>query len=45
MSGKQGFFDLSSEQGVLRISIAVTLLVASLGIAFGLASGSFSIIF
>lgn len=39
------FFDLTSEQGVLRLSIAVTLFIAVFGIAFGLASGSFSIVF
>ena len=39
------FFDLTSEQGVLRLSIAVTLFIAVIGIAFGLASGSFSIVF
>lgn len=38
-------FDLSSEQGVLRLSIAVTLFIAVIGVGFGLASGSFSIIF
>ena len=38
-------FDLTSEQGVLRLSIAVTLFIALIGIAFGLASGSFSIVF
>ncbi|HCP28209.1 UNVERIFIED_ORG: putative Co/Zn/Cd cation transporter (cation efflux family) [Pseudomonas parafulva] len=40
-----GFFDITSEQGLLRTSIAVTLFIASIGIAFGLASGSFSIVF
>ena len=39
------FFDISSEQGLLRTSIAVTLFIAVIGIAFGLASGSFSIVF
>ena len=38
-------FDLGSEQGVLRLSIAVTLFIAVIGVGFGLASGSFSIIF
>lgn len=38
-------FDLGDERGVLRMSIGVTVLVASLGIAFGLASGSYSIVF
>ncbi|ANY88913.1 MULTISPECIES: cation diffusion facilitator family transporter [Pseudomonas] len=41
----KAFFDLTSEQGVLRLSIAVTLFIALIGIAFGLASGSFSIVF
>ncbi|NIX94379.1 cation transporter [Pseudomonas fulva] len=40
-----GFFDITTEQGLLRTSIAVTLFIASIGIAFGLASGSFSIVF
>ena len=39
------FFNMTSEQGVLRTSIAVTLFIAVIGIGFGLASGSFSIIF
>lgn len=39
------FFDLTDEQGVLRTSIAVTLFIAAIGIGFGLASGSFSIVF
>lgn len=34
-----------SEQGLLRLSIAVTVLVAGFGIVFGLLSGSFSIVF
>lgn len=42
---KSHFFDINSEQGLLRTSIAVTLFIATIGIAFGLASGSFSIIF
>lgn len=42
---KSPFFDITSEQGLLRTSIAVTLFIATIGIAFGLASGSFSIIF
>jgi len=45
MTEKSGFFDLSDERGVLRISIFVTLLISSLGIGFGLISGSFSITF
>lgn len=36
---------MDSEQGVLRISIAVTLLLAGVGILFGLLSGSFAIVF
>lgn len=44
-STQPGFFDISSEQGLLRTSIAVTLFIASIGVAFGLASGSFSIVF
>jgi predicted Co/Zn/Cd cation transporter (cation efflux family) len=36
---------LLSEQGFLRISIVATVLVAALGIVFGLLSGSFSIAF
>ncbi|MFD2644576.1 cation diffusion facilitator family transporter [Pseudomonas japonica] len=39
------FFDLTDEQGVLRTSIAVTLFIAVIGIVFGIASGSFSIVF
>ncbi|MFP5426404.1 MAG: cation diffusion facilitator family transporter [Gammaproteobacteria bacterium] len=42
---KPAFFDITSEQGLLRTSIAVTLFIATIGIAFGLASGSFSIVF
>ena len=44
-SNPPGFFDITSEQDLLRTSIAVTLFIASIGIAFGLASGSFSIVF
>ena len=44
-ANKPPFFDITSEQGLLRTSIAVTLFIATIGIAFGLASGSFSIIF
>ena len=36
---------MRSEQGFLRASIVATVLVATLGIAFGLLSGSFSIAF
>ena len=34
-----------SEQAVLRLSIAMTFVVAAVGIGFGMASGSASIIF
>lgn len=36
---------MKTEQGVLRISIAVTIVLAGLGILFGLLSGSSSIVF
>ncbi|MBD8495208.1 cation transporter [Pseudomonas syringae] len=36
---------MHTEQGLLRLSIAVTVLVAAFGIVFGLLSGSFSIVF
>ena len=36
---------MNTEQGVLRISIAVTILLAGVGILFGLLSGSFAIVF
>jgi len=45
MTPRTALFDLRSEQGVLRISIAATLCIAAIGIGFGLASGSFSIVF
>ncbi|WP_200873232.1 cation transporter [Burkholderia sp. A1] len=45
MSRTRLFFDLDDERGVLRVSIVVTLFIASIGIVFGLFSGSFSIIF
>jgi predicted Co/Zn/Cd cation transporter (cation efflux family) len=45
MTVKSGLFDLSDERGILRISVIVTLVIASLGICFGLISGSFSITF
>lgn len=38
-------FDLSDERGVLRTSIAATLLIAALGVGFGLYSGAASILF
>ena len=42
---KAPFFDLSKETGILRVSIATTFIISALGIIFGLASGSFSILF
>lgn len=45
MTSGTALFDLRTEQGVLRISIAVTLCIAVIGIGFGVASGSFSIVF
>lgn len=36
---------MNTEQGILRGSIAMTLLVAAFGVVIGLASGSFSIVF
>ncbi|MCF1503801.1 cation transporter [Afifella sp. H1R] len=45
MSATPGLFDLSDERGVLRTSIAMTLMVSALGIGFGLIAGSFSILF
>ncbi len=36
---------LKTEQGVLRISIAVTLVMAGVGVLFGLLSGSYMIVF
>lgn len=36
---------MKTEQGVLRISIAITIVLAGLGILFGLLSGSSSIVF
>ncbi|MBJ7263358.1 MAG: cation transporter [Burkholderiaceae bacterium] len=45
MHQTESFFNLSGERGVLRISIGVSLLAASIGLIFGLASGSFSIVF
>ena len=45
MSGAARIFDPNDERGLLRISIAATLFISSLGIVFGLASGSFAIVF
>lgn len=39
------YFNTHTEQGVLRISVGVTVLTAGLGLIFGLLSGSFSIVF
>lgn len=36
---------MNTEQGLLRLSILITVLVAGFGIVFGLLSGSFSIVF
>lgn len=36
---------MNTEQGLLRLSIIITVLVAGFGIVFGLLSGSFSIVF
>lgn len=36
---------MTTEQGLLRISIAVTILLAGIGILFGILSGSFAIVF
>ncbi|GAB7532619.1 cation diffusion facilitator family transporter [Pseudomonas sp. 3A(2025)] len=36
---------MNTEQGLLRLSIIITVLVAGFGIIFGLLSGSFSIVF
>ena len=45
MSGAARIFDPNDERGLLRISIAATLFISSLGIVFVLASGSFAIVF
>jgi predicted Co/Zn/Cd cation transporter (cation efflux family) len=39
------YFNTHTEQGILRISVGVTMLTAALGLVFGLLSGSFSIVF
>ncbi|WP_128255467.1 cation diffusion facilitator family transporter [Falsirhodobacter deserti] len=39
------FYDLGDERGLLRFSISMTILVATLGILLGVLSGSFSIMF
>ena len=45
MTASTGFFDLGTERGVLRTGIAVGFVISCLGIGFGFASGSFSIMF
>lgn len=45
VTGEPKGLTLKTEQGVLRISIAVTILLAGVGILFGLLSGSFVIVF
>ncbi len=40
-----GFLDTRDEGSLLRLSIIVTLLIAVIGVIFGLISGSFSIVF
>lgn len=45
MTRDKSLFDLRDERGVLRASIAATLVISSLGIGFGLVAGSFSIVF
>jgi predicted Co/Zn/Cd cation transporter (cation efflux family) len=39
------FFNLGEERGVLRVSIAATIVISLFGVGFGIASGSFAIIF
>lgn len=45
MTERRPFLGMDNERGVLRTSIAATLVISVLGIGFGLASGSFSIVF
>lgn len=45
MTRLAGLLDLSDESGVLRASIFATLVISALGVGFGLAAGSFSIVF
>lgn len=42
---RDGFFNLGDERGILRTSIAAVLVIALLGVGFGLVSGSHSIAF
>ena len=41
----QGFLATVSEQRLLRISIIATVMIAAMGITFGLLSGSSAIVF
>src|SRR5690606_1607681 len=41
----QHYLNTSSDEGILRISIAVTLFVTLLGVAFGLLAASLTILF
>lgn len=43
--GREKGLVVKTEQSVLRLSIAVTFLLAAAGIVFGLLSGSFAIVF
>ena len=43
MKGVGGGARMLGEQGFLRVSIAATVVVATLGVVFGILSGSFSI--
>ncbi len=45
MQSLKKVFDLGDERGVLRVSISITIAISAFGIAFGLLSGSFSILF
>jgi predicted Co/Zn/Cd cation transporter (cation efflux family) len=42
---QRGCLMMKTEQGLLRVSIAVTILLAGVGILFGILSGSFAIVF
>jgi predicted Co/Zn/Cd cation transporter (cation efflux family) len=41
----RAYFNTHTELGVLRISVGITVLTATLGVIFGLLSGSYSIVF
>lgn len=45
MQSMRKVFDLRDESGVLRVSVAITLVISAFGVIFGLLSGSFSILF